>query len=215
MARFKRQKSEQKIIQYKMKNLLIALIAVLSFASQGYAQDAEKDMKKAGKLLGSYHLNPEKNESKLADAKGLIDRAFMSDAVSGDSKAWNTRGEIYNAIASKESLSTIKNPNAEVSDAALVAYESFSEALDAALKKYERKDALKGLAEASGHLNSIGYTQFQRGKYEAAYKQFEAVIKINDLLEENDMKGVLGDDIKDVCYRELDVYYAATLGLIK
>ena len=177
-----------------MKNLFLALIAILSISSMTYAQNAEKDMKKAGKLLGSYHLDPEKNEGKLTEAKRLIDGALATGEINGDSKAWNTKGEIYNAIASKESTSTVLNPQAPVSDAALVAYDAFNEALDAAIKKYHKKDALKGMAEASGHLNSLGYTQFQRGNYGAAFKHFEAVMIINDKLEANDMKGILNDD---------------------
>lgn len=185
-----------------MKNFLFALIAILTVPSVTFAQNAEKDMKKAAKLLGSYHLDPAKNEEKLVEAKDLIDQAMASDEISGDSKAWNTKGEIYNAIANKESTSTVLDPNAPVTDAALVAYEAFSQGFDAAIKNYHKKDALKGMAETAGLLNTLGYTQFQRGNYESAYMQFEAVININKMLEANDMKGILGDDAA-----KLDQYY--------
>lgn len=185
-----------------MKNLFLILLTFTLTASVAVAQDAEKDMKKAGKLLGRYHLNPSSNEADLMEAKKLIDQAMSTDAISGDAKAWNTKGDIYTALAAKDAIATTLNPEAEVHDYGLVAFEAYKEGLDAAMKNWETKDALKGLGQVSGHLNTIGYTQYQRQQFESAFKHFKAVIDINDILMKNDMDGVLGNEKS-----KMDQYY--------
>lgn len=185
-----------------MKNLLLLFLTLTLSANIAVAQDAEKDMKKAGKLLGKYHLSPSSNEDALMEAKTLIDQALSTDAISGDAKAWSTKGEIYNALAAKDAVATTLNPNAEVHDYAVVAFEAFKESLDASMKTWEKKDALKGMAEASGHLNTNGYTLYQRSQFDQALNHFKSVIEINDVLTSNDMDGVLGDD-----KARMDQYY--------
>jgi tetratricopeptide (TPR) repeat protein len=177
----------------KMKNLILIVLGMAVSMSGAFAQTAEKDMKKASKLLGIYHLDPNSNTDKLNEARTLIDGALASGEIDGDSKSWLTKGEIYNALAAEEAKATVLE-NGQVTDVALIAFDAFNNALDAAIKKWEEKEALKGMAETSGHLNTLGYTQYQRGEYASAYLQFGAVITINDLLESNEMKGVLGDE---------------------
>ncbi|MDX1685106.1 MAG: tetratricopeptide repeat protein [Saprospiraceae bacterium] len=177
-----------------MKNLFLLFLAFSLSINVGFAQDADKDMRKAGKALGKYHLNPTGNEDELKEAKKLIDRAMASGEISGDAKAWITKGEIYNALAAKDAANITLDPNAEVHNYALVAHEAFQEALDASMKNWETKDALKGMSETSGHLNAIGYAYYQKQDFEKAYQHFKAVLEINDTLKSNDMDGVLGDE---------------------
>ena len=176
-----------------MRNLILIVLGMIVSLSVINAQTAEKDMKKAAKLLGIYHLDPTNNVDKLQESKTLIDGAMASGEIDGDSKSWLTKGEIYNALAAEESKSTVLG-NGSITDVALIAFDAFDNAFDAAIKNWEKKEALKGMAETSGHLNTLGYTQYQRGEYESAFRHFAAVITINDKLEANEMKGVLGDE---------------------
>ena len=54
-----------------MKNLLLVLITLTFSVGLAFAQTPEKDMKKAGKLLGSYNLDPANRADKLDEAKTL------------------------------------------------------------------------------------------------------------------------------------------------
>ena len=78
-----------------MKNLLLILITLTFSMGLATAQTPEKDMKKAGKLLGSYNLDPANRGDKLDEAKTLIDAAMATEEMSASSRGWNTKGDIY------------------------------------------------------------------------------------------------------------------------
>lgn len=177
-----------------MKNLFLILLSITFSVQVGISQEAEKDMKKAGKMLGRYHLDPSSNAGDLTEAQKLIDNAMSSGELNGNSEAWITKGEIYNALAAEDAKNTVLNPQAKVEGHALTAFDAFKNGIDKSDKKWATKSALKGMAETSGHLNTIGYTQYQQQNYELAYKHFESVLKVNDILKKNEMDGVLGTE---------------------
>ena len=179
-----------------MKKVFVLFLGMFVMIGLSQAQDSPvKLLKKAGKHLGSYNLDPSANKEKLAEAKKAIDAAMSSPELEASTKGWNTMGRVYNELAANEAaMSIIPNYEPNYPDAALTSYDAFNNALEHAVKKYEKKDALKGLAELAGHLNSLGYVSYQSSNFASAFKQFDAVVKINDLLEANDMKPILGDE---------------------
>ena len=66
-----------KTVGHKLSKITLAILSAsaLNMTSTVQAQDAEKDMKKAGRLIGSYRLDPTANADKLPEAKSLIDGA--------------------------------------------------------------------------------------------------------------------------------------------
>ncbi|MBK9014885.1 MAG: hypothetical protein IPM82_12865 [Saprospiraceae bacterium] len=153
-----------------MKKVVTGLLAMFFFANFVSAQeDPEKALSKADKALAAYsqNLDPSNSDGKLKEAVQLIDFASSADINKGKVRTWQTKGEIYNALADKDLTNMIKNPDfvPEFPNAPVVAAESFFKAIELATKKYETKDAVKGLSEASGKLNNIGNSQIKRADY--------------------------------------------------
>ncbi|MCB0705649.1 MAG: hypothetical protein KDC34_10085 [Saprospiraceae bacterium] len=202
-----------------MKKLFFSLISMLLIASVSFAQDASKDLKKATRALGSYHLDPTNNLSKLEEAKELIDGAIGSELISGTAGAWIARGEIYNALVAKEvnqlltglviEDSNYKLPE-DITKTANVAVTSFTKALGLAEKKPETNDALKGLSESASYLNSIGNDYLQKSNYQMAYEPLNAVLDINKTVTAAGADPVLttADDVSNTKYV---VAYCASL----
>lgn len=173
------------------------------FGAMMIAQTPEKDMKKAGKLLGSYNLDPTNKKDKLAEAKTLIDEAMASEDLAASNKGWVTKGRIYNEIALNEAAQlALKAEGAEVTDAGMIGLEAFQKGLENAIKKYEKKDALKGMAELANTLNTLGFSLYQNSDFANAFSYFDGVLQVNKLLKQNDMKPILKDDksVQDQMY---------------
>ena len=167
-----------------MKKLLFALIPILFSLSLIAQEDPAKALKKATRALGSYNLDQSANAAKLDEAVEYIDIAYGSESTHGNIKMWQTRGEIYNAVAQKDVGMMVTDQNYEPKnpDAGLMAAAAFIKKIDMSEKKYEFKDAHTGLAESGRHLNVIGNYQIQVEKYEAAYKYFDQILTIHDIL---------------------------------
>ncbi|MBI5915606.1 MAG: hypothetical protein HY842_09535, partial [Bacteroidetes bacterium] len=179
-----------------MKKLLLGLLAIFVFANITSAQeDPEKALNKAGKALGSYNLDPTNNGEKLKEALQMIDFASAADINKGKVKTWQTKGEIYNAISDKDMFALLTNPDfiPEHPDAPAVAAESFMKALEVATKKYETKDALTGMTESAGKLNTIGNSQIKQQDYAGAFKSLEMVMKIDETTRKNGGEPVIPD----------------------
>ncbi len=181
-----------------MKKVVFGLLAMFLVTNIINAQDdPEKALSKADKALAAYaqNLDPNNNEGKLKEAIELIDFAASADVNKGKVRTWQTKGEIYNALADRDLTNMIKNPDfvPQYPDAPVVAAESFLSALGVAAKKYETKDALKGLNEAAGKLNNIGNSQIKRGDYAGAFKSLETVMKVNDAVKKNGGDPVIAD----------------------
>jgi len=178
-----------------MKPLFSLILILLSFAV--FAQEPEKDVKKADSKVASFYLDPTANVSKLWEAKALIDGASDNELVSKSARTWSVKGKVYNAICSHESDSILigqqfgRPYKVKHKDAALIAYSSWLKSKELATKSHESKDALEALSETYRYLNNYGIQAYEGGDFKAAFNHFDAVVKINDMLLAGGMKGVL------------------------
>jgi tetratricopeptide (TPR) repeat protein len=160
------------------------------------AQDADKDMKKAGRLIGTYNLDPAGNADKLAEAKSLIDAAMSTGDLDGVSKAWATQASIYAELMNKDIQQIVLNPEAELAnpDAPLIAFNGYRKALETAEKKFETKDALTGITMILQNVNYMGSIAYQRQDFGRAYKLFNSTVMADRLLKENGEERFFTDD---------------------
>ena len=182
-----------------MKKLLFSLLSLFFITAVAFSQDdPKKALNKASRALSAYNLNPTDNDQKLKEAKEMIESAISSADIAGQAKAWQTRGEIYNAYSDKDiTMMTIgDNPDFVPAyiDAPLEAAVSFEKALEVAAKKYETKDALKGLNEAGRKLNQIGNYQIGAKDYAGAFKSLNKVYEANTILVEKGGEAVIQPD---------------------
>jgi len=191
-----------------MKKLLLSAIALVTLSFSVFAQDddAEKALKTATKAYGSYNLDPSNNRPKLEEAKKAIDVACEKAPTNATTKAWTTKGQIYaefvNADDIAMALKKITKP--QYPEAPLVAYQAFKKGYDLAVKKWEKSDAIKGIAGLLDKLRNAGADRYSEKNYKAAYETFTAVAEANETLKGAGEKGVL-DDAAVNTY----VYYSA------
>ncbi len=199
-----------------MKKVVFGLLATFLFTNFLTAQDdPEKALGKADKALAAYaqNLDPTTNEGKLKEAVELIDFASAADINKGKVRTWLTKGEIYNALADRDLTNMIKNPDfaPQYPDAPVVAAQSYLKAAEIATKKYETKEAVKGMMEAAGKLNNIGNSQIKHADYAGAFKSLEMVIKVNDAAKKNGGEPVIADtDLPN--HKYVVAYCAAAAG---
>jgi tetratricopeptide (TPR) repeat protein len=176
-----------------MKNLLIVLSSILLCTGSILAQEPEKDVKKADRLLGIYLLDTKSNADKLKEARDLIDAAYTQEAVSGMYKTWLTRGKVYNEVAGQDNMKLVVNPKAKMENslAAVTALESFQKAMSLAVKGFEKKDVIEGLNETAQYLNNFGSVLYSSGDVKGAFLNFDGVLKANQLITSNGGKAIL------------------------
>ncbi|MBK7232638.1 MAG: hypothetical protein IPH93_10330 [Saprospiraceae bacterium] len=174
-----------------MKNLLFLLFACIGLAVQ--AQEPEKDVKKADRLLGIYLLDTRNNADKLKEAQQLIDAASTNEAVSGMYKTWVTKGKVYNEIAGTDNVKLVVNPKAKLDQpkSAVMALEALKKASELAVKAFEKKDVNQALSETVQYLNNFGSVLYNAGDLQGAFKNFEGVLIANDLFVANGGKPIL------------------------
>jgi len=179
-----------------MKKLFFALLSLLIISGLNAQEDPAKALKKATRALGAYNLDPSGNSAKLAEAMDYIEISFSDAEMKGDINTWLRRGEIYNALAQKDGNNMVLNPDyiPESPDAGIKAAESFIKAFEMAQKKYNKKDALKGLSEAGRHLNLIGNYQVQSEDYEGGFHSFDKVLELHTILSANGEDSPLAND---------------------
>lgn len=179
-----------------MKKLFLGLFIFVAASTVTLAQeDPEKALTKAGRALGSYNLDPSNNGDKLKEAIEMIDIAAAADINKGKVKTWQTKGEIYNALADKDVSAMVLNADhkPEKPEAPIVAAEAFIKAAELAQKKYETKDAIKGMTESAGKLSNFGNGQIKRQEYAAAFKSLSAVLAIDEAVRKNAGEPVIAD----------------------
>lgn len=179
-----------------MKKLLFAILSLLLVAGTVSAQEGKKAFKDAQKALNTYNLGGQTDTESLRTAASNIEVAIKDAELSSDSKTWTTRGEIYNSMVSNYSTMRMVNPDIQILDdeAAYKAYESFKTALEKAEKKWETKEALKGLQITANNLSNMGVELYDKGSYDKAYEHFNAVLEIRKLMNDNGEKVVLVSD---------------------
>ncbi|MBK8563917.1 MAG: hypothetical protein IPN76_11385 [Saprospiraceae bacterium] len=196
-----------------MKKVVFGLLAMFFFSNLVSAQeDPEKALNKADKALAAYvtSLDPATNEGKLKEAVQMIDFAAAAEINKGKVRTWQSKGDIYNALADKDLTNLFKNPDfkPENPTAPLIAAESFMKALELAQKKFEIKEAVKGMTESSGKLNNIGNAQIKMNDYKGAFKSLEMVMKINDVVKKNAGDPVIAE--ADMANHKYVVAYCAS-----
>lgn len=186
-----------------MKKIVLSILSLLLIVGSTTAQDAKKAFKDAKGAFASYNLDPNGNKSKLKEAIDNVDIAIdgIASLEKEKLKAWQLKGEIYAAASSEmaQKKQMAGNPDLaglmgnaaeapEVDQPALQAYNAFNEALKLAEKKFEKKDALKGILDLQGQLYSEGFEYLNTGKNEWAFAELEALLNSHPLLIENEMK---------------------------
>jgi len=179
-----------------MKKLLFSFLSFLLITGVAIGQeDPAKALKKATRAMGSYNLDPSNNEAKLQEAKEMIDIATSDATVSGSARAWQTKGDIYSAYLQKDMGQLVVNPQhmPEHGNKGIAAVEAYGMALEKAVKKFETKDAVKGLSEAGKNMNFVGNAYIGAQKYAEAYPALNAAMQAHTLVTEKGADPVVED----------------------
>ncbi|MEN0006883.1 MAG: hypothetical protein AAF798_22205, partial [Bacteroidota bacterium] len=218
-------------------SLFTLLIAAGTLMAQDIKSNIDAALnlsKDADKALGSFNLDQAGNKDKLVEAHGYIvdveakvgaiDKAALQSAFSDEddvedamkdlSKVWFRAGEVYNEIANQivvakqlqqgdvTGMPTVQRP-------AVKATNAYKMALAMAVKKYQRKDAVKGLQSVQRNLNNMAIFSFETKDYAGAYQNFNGTIDAHELLTANDGESLLADDAQ---YND-QLYYAGLAAL--
>lgn len=182
-----------------MKKILFPFVGFLLLAGIASAQeDGAKIARQAGKALSAYNIDPTANAAKLDEAKQKIDEALKMPDAQAQAAAWLTKGDVYNTLLMKDmALRMIpgneKKPLTGDNDA-LEAFTGYKNAYESpTAKKYEKSDAVKGIAQIEGHLINIGVTKYEGSQFEKAFYSFQAALQAHEILAANAQKSVLDE----------------------
>ncbi len=172
-----------------MKKILLSCLSFLLVFGSLHAQDGKKALKKASQAIAAFNLD-QSNKAKLQEAADLIATAEADAETAGQVKTWLKKGEIYGVIATQ--ITNIKTLGVgdvaelpAVDRPAFNSFKAFEKAFGMAEKKYEKKDALKGLEMAQGTLSNMGIYAYDEQKYEEAYENFNGVLIAHQMLKDN------------------------------
>lgn len=170
-----------------MKKIFLVFIGIMLINYVSFAQDAEKDMKKAARYLSSYNLDPAANPGKLQESYQLITNALNDTLVSGTSRGWILKGKILNELAADDIKKKLIDPKYVLAmpNAAIDAKVALEKGIELSLKKHEAKEAITALTDTENHLNNIGIYAFQEKDYKAAFANFSAAAKIFEIFKSN------------------------------
>ena len=178
-----------------MKKILLSCLSFLLVFGSLQAQAGKKALKKASQAIAAFNLD-QSNTAKLQEAVDQIAVAEGDAETAATVKTWLKKGEIYGVIATQ--ITNVKTVGIgdltslpQVDRPAFQSFQAFEKAWDMAEKKYEKKDALKGLAMAQGTLSNMGIYAYDEQKYAEAYENFKAVLTAHDLLKANDGESAL------------------------
>jgi tetratricopeptide (TPR) repeat protein len=198
-----------------MRHLFFLLIIAFSIGSLN-AQDYKKQLKNSSKILGNYYSDPASNASSLTEGLDILNDVFKSSEAQSDADAWNTKGQIYNEIASSEMIKYDlesklgNNFPLKTINAGTEAMAAFKKGLELAAKKSQTKDALEGLKQTENHANNIGIVFFQKQDWVTAYTNLNTSYEVHKLLQTNQTPSRLTneDAIKDhLFYTGVAAYY--------
>jgi tetratricopeptide (TPR) repeat protein len=189
-----------------MKLFFLAIMAVL-MTMPVVAQDPVKDMKKAARSVGTYRLDPQANEDKLAAAKDLIDAAIKSPELVKSVKAWQTYGEVYSEVINSEVRVLAISQDVPVvnKDAPTKTVKGYIKAFDLAEKGFEKRDALKGLSAILNNVSYLSSVMLTAREYANSYASFDALIRGVDFLVANGEESIY--ETEDELLQQ--VYWAA------
>jgi len=178
-----------------MKKFLFGLFSLLLVAGTISAQDGKKALKTATKAYGAYNLDPTKNLDKMQEAIDALEIASAASEVNGSSKVWQLKGDLFNSVYRNYATLRQLDPSTKkgVADAAVQAYGAYQKALELSQKKYETKDAVKGLAEVQSYLVGEGAEAYEAQDYATAYSAFKSALDAQSLLTDQGEAGIFGD----------------------
>jgi hypothetical protein len=191
-----------------MKKVFFVLFAIVLTSASLLAQDGKKELSNAKKAFSTYSLDPTNNKGKLQEAKTAIDAAMQAAEIQALAEGWLKKGEIYNEIATQIVTirqlgigSTDQLPKVD-GDPSLIASQAFRKAFELGQKKFEKKDALRGLQIAQGNLNNLGFTAYEEQKFAAAFENFKEVLAAHEILKANAEESALKteDDTNNQLY---------------
>ncbi len=171
-----------------MKNLILSMLAFLFVLGTIQAQDGDKELKEAGNALKAFELDQTNNKDKLKEAVTALTVAEKGSKTKADPKTWLVKGDVYNAISSQ--VVQIRQLNfgslddlPKTEDPAYQSAMAYAKALELAEKKYDIKDATKGLQAVQSNLYNMGIYAFQDKNYDLAYKNFNEMLVVHDILK--------------------------------
>ncbi len=179
-----------------MKKSLFALLGFMFMAGILQAQDdGAKLAKKAGKALTSYNIDRANNGNKLDEAKKQIDDALKTPEAQALASAWITKGDIYSTILEHDMAKRVVDAKAPLSgdNDALEAFHAYIKGFEMTDKKYEKTDALKGIANVQAGLINIGVAKYEAKEYEKAFLSSSAALKSHEMLTANKEKSIFAD----------------------
>lgn len=170
----------------RKKALLLSLCLFL-ISGFAWSQDGKKAFKTAQKALNQYNLNTQEF-SRLHEAKEAIDLALKDENLQRQSKTWQLQGDVYNEIITQYVVSYRTNigtlDTTLVRDnPAIVASQAYRKALEYAKKKYEFRDALRGLFAMQGNLSNFGLFRYEDGQFLVAHNSFKEILSIHEILK--------------------------------
>jgi hypothetical protein len=179
-----------------MKHLFLFCLSIFLFVSAAAQEDAKKMLKSAKRAMNTYYLDQNGNNEKLIEAKDLIDKVVADAAFASAYDAQYEKGKIYSELARYDNLMLSVNPRHKVNypQVALDAQVAYAAAYRAAVKGYEKKDVLKGMAENMPSLLAVGYAAYQSGDQETAFASFEGALEAHYLMIENKEKSPFASD---------------------
>lgn len=177
-----------------MKKLILGFLSLLLIAVSVQGQD----VRDAQKAFNRYNLDPTNNKGDLKEAVAAIDQALQTEEGKSSGKAWNMKGDIYNEVANQ--ILTIRQLGLgdeselpQVDNPAFQAYEAYQKGLELAEKKFETRDALKGLQNVQPMLSNLGVAMYEEQNYDGAFNAFQAVINAHETLKANGEDSSLDD----------------------
>lgn len=177
-----------------MKKLILLSLSLFLAVSVFAQTEYPKEIRKASRALGSYNLDPAGNLDKLKEAKSIMEDVTSSDYQMTGAE-YIIKGDIYNALATKDAQASLLNPDAkpEHSGAAYEAYSAYKAALGTVEKSAQKRGPLNSMSQLAGLISNEGLFAYEAGEYQSAYDHFVAVLDIHETLLKEKIKSPLDD----------------------
>ncbi len=179
-----------------MKKTFLSIIAIVAITFNSFAQvEPAAAVKKAIRAHGAYSVDPSNNADKLSEALDLIQIATASDETNTSAKTWQAAGEIFTDLSRQDTNAAILDPSAKLQNpkAAIDAFNAYKKAMEFAVKKFETKEALKGLQDSANQLSNTSNILLQNKDYANAFDALHAMTEVNEIQKANGMKVTLAD----------------------
>jgi len=158
----------------KIKFLMIGLLGLVSataFAQKGELKNAQEsydqyDVVKGQKILAA------KAKENLSNAKTAIDKASANEKTATMPQTYALKGAIYGALAAQDTVPATATP------LLATAQEALKKAKELDAKGEYKKLIADGDLNVAQYYSTLGVKDYQEGKYDLAYKSFDAYRQI-------------------------------------